>query len=192
MSRKQQKQHTKQKIIDTATSLFKEHGFEKVSTRKIATACNIAVGTVFSHFSDKDSLIKAIFHQAIDEQLTQYCQQAESTQSGLSYFLGMADVFYRFYQQDRAFSLTLLKSSLSDMNYFEAQMESLIAQVILRLTQDAQHLSVAQKYAVTKAWFGYYIFNVFNGLSQPDTNASDWHKHLTNECQLLLDAVNQS
>lgn len=191
MNREQQKQQTKQRILDTASAMFKEKGFEKVSTRQIATACNIAIGTVFSHFCDKDSLIKAIFHQSIEKELAQYCQQAENTTSGLAYFLGMAQVFYHFYQQDRAFSQTLLKNSMADMAYFEAQMQTLMAQVTLRLPADCQQLSEPQKYAVCKAWFGYYIFNVLNGLSKPDTNAAHWHKQLTQDCQTLLAAVNQ-
>ena len=44
---------TRQKIIDGATQLFSELGFEETTTSMIADRSGVAIGTVYAHFKDK-------------------------------------------------------------------------------------------------------------------------------------------
>ena len=43
-------------ILQTATHLFAEHGFETVTTRDICTAANVSMSVVYRHFQDKQAL----------------------------------------------------------------------------------------------------------------------------------------
>lgn len=47
---------TRQKISDTASRLFIERGFDKVTVDEIATAADVARMTVFNHFSRKEDM----------------------------------------------------------------------------------------------------------------------------------------
>jgi AcrR family transcriptional regulator len=54
---------TKARIIETATRLFSEHGFDAVSMRDIAVDANVNGAAVNYHFGSKEQLIRAIYHQ---------------------------------------------------------------------------------------------------------------------------------
>ena len=57
---------TRQRILDSATTLFKSEGWHNATTRSIAVAAGIATGTVFNYFPTKESIVAAIITEAID------------------------------------------------------------------------------------------------------------------------------
>ena len=48
------------RILEIALLIAKKEGVDKLSIRKIATACGIAVGSVYNYYPDKDALVTAI------------------------------------------------------------------------------------------------------------------------------------
>ncbi|MFF9593655.1 TetR/AcrR family transcriptional regulator [Streptomyces sp. NPDC014646] len=68
--RERKKAATRQKIADTALRLFLERGYEAVGIRDVAAEADVAVTTVFSHFSSKEALV---FEQdgGFEQRLTQ-------------------------------------------------------------------------------------------------------------------------
>lgn len=66
-SRGQKGEHTRQRILAAATSVFSEYGYEKASIARICAALGIARGTLYQYFRDK----QALFHALVDEQLEQ-------------------------------------------------------------------------------------------------------------------------
>jgi AcrR family transcriptional regulator len=55
--REQKKQETRQAIIDAASALFLEHGYENFSLRQVAEQIGYSPGTIYLYFSDKDELL---------------------------------------------------------------------------------------------------------------------------------------
>ncbi|NUW31743.1 TetR/AcrR family transcriptional regulator [Nonomuraea sp. SMC257] len=55
--RERKKAATRQKIADTALRLFAEHGYDAVGIREVAAEADVAVTTLFSHFSSKEALV---------------------------------------------------------------------------------------------------------------------------------------
>ena len=51
-------------IINTALSLFAEHGFDKTSIRMIAKEAGISLGLLYNYFQNKDALLVAIFKKS--------------------------------------------------------------------------------------------------------------------------------
>lgn len=58
--REREKDETRQKIEDAARELFATHGYEGVSMRKIAEKIEYSATTIYQHFKDKETLIKAL------------------------------------------------------------------------------------------------------------------------------------
>ncbi len=56
---------TKDKILDSAESLFAEHGFEATSLRAITSSADVNLAAVNYHFRSKDELIRAVFARRI-------------------------------------------------------------------------------------------------------------------------------
>ena len=51
------KEATRKRILDASQKLFARQGFEATTTRDIARAANIAVGTLFNYFPTKESVV---------------------------------------------------------------------------------------------------------------------------------------
>ena len=47
-------------ILEKALLIAKKEGVDKLSIRKLAAACDIAVGSVYNYYPDKDALVTAV------------------------------------------------------------------------------------------------------------------------------------
>lgn len=56
---------TKEKILGKALELFNEKGVETVTTRQIALALGISQGNLCYHFSKKEDIVYALYHQLV-------------------------------------------------------------------------------------------------------------------------------
>lgn len=61
----EEKQATRQRIINVAVELFRTKGFDATSTRDIARDAAIATGTLFNYFDTKESIVFALSREAI-------------------------------------------------------------------------------------------------------------------------------
>ncbi len=57
---------TKDRILDTAESLFMEHGFEATSLRSITAAAGVNLAAVNYHFGSKEELFQAVLTRRLD------------------------------------------------------------------------------------------------------------------------------
>jgi AcrR family transcriptional regulator len=57
---------TKGRILDSAESLFMEHGFEATSLRAITTAASVNLAAVNYHFGSKEELFQAVLTRRLD------------------------------------------------------------------------------------------------------------------------------
>lgn len=51
---------TTDKILEQALLIAKKEGVDKLSIRKISSACGIAIGSVYNYYPDKDALVTAV------------------------------------------------------------------------------------------------------------------------------------
>lgn len=71
--RERKKAATRQNIADTALRLFLARGYDAVGIRDVATAADVAVTTLFSHFASKEALVfnrDADFEQRLTRAVT--------------------------------------------------------------------------------------------------------------------------
>ncbi len=57
---------TREKILDALLALLKTEEFERISIADIARQGGVAVGSVYSHFKDKDALLPALLERRFD------------------------------------------------------------------------------------------------------------------------------
>lgn len=55
------------KIMESAMEIYRKEGYEGISIRKISSLSGIAVGTVYSYYADKETLIAQIFSSSLEE-----------------------------------------------------------------------------------------------------------------------------
>ncbi len=60
-------EETRQKLVDTALGLFRDHGFEKTTMRSIAKAAGVSTGNTYYYFASKDELVQELYRSLQDE-----------------------------------------------------------------------------------------------------------------------------
>lgn len=67
--REKQKAHRHDRILDAATRLFREQGYEDVKMEAIAAAAEVAIGTIYNYYRNKGDLLVAIVSLEVEEVL---------------------------------------------------------------------------------------------------------------------------
>jgi len=67
--RERQKAIRYDRIIDAATRLFREQGYEAVKMEAIAAAAEVAIGTIYNYYRNKGDLLVAIVSLEVEEVL---------------------------------------------------------------------------------------------------------------------------
>lgn len=175
--RVQQKAATQQRLLNEAKRLFIEQGYEHTTTRQIAKASEVSIGSVFSHFPDKPALLKAILYQDIEQALTDVRQQLTPDTSVFPAYFAYASRLYRFYAEHPSLSQALLAHSLFQYSEFEQQLSGYVAELTERMTRvDGCPRPQAGNIAYTL--MANYFLVLIQGLNQPKPKTELWVKQL--------------
>jgi AcrR family transcriptional regulator len=111
---------TRSRILDAARRLFAERGFEATTTRDIAQAAEIAVGTLFNYFPTKEAVVACLASEAIGDALADFdggSHAAESLTEGslAEELFALVAVGLRKLKPLRKYLPSLLETSLSPL-----------------------------------------------------------------------------
>lgn len=67
--RERQKASRHNRILKTATSLFRKHGYDAVKMEAIADAADVSIGTIYNYYQNKGDLLVAIVSMEVNEVL---------------------------------------------------------------------------------------------------------------------------
>jgi len=94
--RERQKAETRQAILDAASELFLEHGYENFSLRQVAEQIGYSPGTIYLYFSNKDALLFTLADEGF-ERFGQMLQEAvDRTDNVREQIVGMGDAYIEF------------------------------------------------------------------------------------------------
>ncbi len=111
MTREEQKQATREAILEAAREEFEEVGFDTANLRTIAARAGVSAGTIIHHFNDKQQLLHAALFD--DLQVTLEAAVAASGPGPLKdQLVALTRVVFGYYQRRPELSRTLLKESL--------------------------------------------------------------------------------
>ncbi len=71
----------RERLLDAAARLFREHGYERTSVRQLAEAVGILSGSVFHHFSSKEEILLEVMRSTIDRMIAKLLDASESADS---------------------------------------------------------------------------------------------------------------
>lgn len=81
VTKKEQAERTRARIINEAIRLFSRKGFASTSTKDLSTAIGMTQGALYWHFADKDALLTAVLEN-LQGRLSQELLNASSEQVG--------------------------------------------------------------------------------------------------------------
>jgi AcrR family transcriptional regulator len=111
---------TRQRILDESQKLFAAHGFEATTTRDIAHAAGIGVGTLFNYFPAKESiagvLISGAYHQAAQAVQAQLSRDGDESISLEEALFAHVTAVLRKLRPFRGYLTVVLDTELSPLN----------------------------------------------------------------------------
>ena len=116
----------RQAILESATQLFLELGYEGSSMDKIAKLAGVSKLTVYNHFQDKAHLFTAAIELACEQRMPKHLFEIKSNDDVYEVLYAMGCHFLTALYSPEAIKLTLLMSSLVQQNpeliqmFFEA------------------------------------------------------------------------
>lgn len=137
-----QKARTRARVLSAARACFETDGYEATTIASVAARAQVATGTVMAHFSDKAALVAAAFHDAIEQVFQEGMASVPPQGTAIERLLHVSEALYRFYAQDRALSVALVR----DATFFppSAPREALAAQFQRFLAWIAGELAAGQ------------------------------------------------
>ncbi|MGZ7033218.1 MAG: TetR/AcrR family transcriptional regulator [Thermoanaerobaculia bacterium] len=70
MTRTVKAEETRERILDAALRLFREHGFDETTMRDIASEAGVAVGAAYYYFRSKEDLVMAFYMRTAEDART--------------------------------------------------------------------------------------------------------------------------
>lgn len=105
----------KKQILDEATKLFSEYGYDKVTIKTLAEACGITEPALYRHYDSKEAIYNKVL-EAIEERLSNVNIFSElENETDLEAFLrGFAEHIIDFYSTNKDLYRLLLFSALRE------------------------------------------------------------------------------
>jgi len=82
----------RQEIIETATAVFAESGFNKSSMVEISERCSLSRAGLLHHFPSKESILEAVLAWRDQEDRARFSAHGAGTPDGLTVLRGMVDL----------------------------------------------------------------------------------------------------
>ena len=169
------KEETRKIILENARTLFNELGFDKTSTRTIAKKAGVGVGTVFSHFPDKQSLLIAALLDDLNSTHENALKSLPIDAHVCDKFLHLAEYYYSYYLKRPELSRILLKEMLfvkgewGKKLLIHADQFVLFVQYLLEEAKEKEEISAnTDTMLCANALFSYYLNVLFLGLNKPE------------------------
>ncbi|WP_413805781.1 TetR/AcrR family transcriptional regulator [Streptomyces sp. OE57] len=107
--------HTADAILEAATELFYEHGYEATSLREVAAKVGIQVGSLYNHIKGKDDLLRSIMLGIMDDLLAAQRAALRGRTDTIDRLRAAVDCHIRFHA-DRAREVFIGNSELRSLS----------------------------------------------------------------------------
>ena len=132
-----------QEILQAAIELFSENGYYNTTTRMISQKANVAVGSLYTHFKNKEAILETLFNEAYEKRLLFINSIMDSEYSSLDILDKFIDFHFNELLKNKALSIVLIRESLNpELLHLEGIQNFLIQlpkifKVILRKAQES-------------------------------------------------------
>jgi AcrR family transcriptional regulator len=176
--RERNKRDKAKRIVEAASAVFTERGFDDAAVREIAERAGVGLGTLFAYASNKRDLVFLIFIDAL-ENLTAEAFAAAAPDGGfVKQVSALFERYYRYFDRNHALSRILLREIFFfSEGVHAARMSRHWNDVIDRLAQlvrGAQARGAAARKAdaegVARIVFALYQAEVRRWLAEPRPN----------------------
>jgi AcrR family transcriptional regulator len=166
--RAKQKAYRHTCILDAATTLFRDHGYDAVKMEAIAAAAEVSIGTIYNYYHNKGDLLVAIVAMEVNEVLSEgekvIAKPPRSAQRAIDSLIGNYiehSLVYLSKEMWRQAMATAIQQPNSPFGITYAELDVALARQVFRLIERLQTLEMVDSKADAKS-LGELIFNNTN------------------------------
>lgn len=197
--RQTQKGETRIIILESSRDLFNDLGFDKTSTRAIALRAGVGVGTVFSHFPDKSSLLIAVLLDDLTATQAGAMKSMPEEDLVCDRFLHLARSFYIYYAKRPGLSRTLLKELWFVKGEWGEKLTTqafefvfLVGDMLEQAKERDEIRPETDTLLCARAFFSHYLIVLYEGLNSPNIDVETMLGTLKGLLEQLLTGVGQT
>lgn len=185
--RERRKERTRKRLLEAAEHLIQSKGFEKSTVEEIADAADVAKGTFFNYFANKQSLLNELLHKRIHGLLICPPGTGKTAPERITMLFTTMRNELKPYQ-----SLTkmMLNHSLSEEGTYRCRNNTLgPAKIFAELVKEGQEQGTFRPEVdadTAGILLATYFFRIcVLGHIKDETNNSSWEKHLTKGLDII-------
>ncbi len=155
-----------EQILDAAVRLFAEKGFHRTTTRDIADAADVAEGTLYNYFANKDDLLFGIMER-LTRSMTFEAMHTEAQEPAdtRQHFITLLQTYRDFQYQNATILQALLSEILANTELRQRYYQQLLEPSILALEKDlSKHSQMGQIRPVDIPATARVLTSIFIGL----------------------------
>jgi TetR/AcrR family fatty acid metabolism transcriptional regulator len=143
--RERQSAARSEEILDAAARLFAERGFHRTTTRDIADAAEVAEGTLYNYFANKDDLLMGIMRRLTDS-LNDEGRQIEALPvAPRDHFFAWLQMRKNFQEDHAAMMQAVFSEILANVELRERYFEQLLEPSIASLEESLrEHIQIGE------------------------------------------------
>ena len=157
----------RQKIIRAATKVFARHGFYHSKVSEIAREAEVADGTIYLYFKNKDDLLISIFEESMDQFLTLTRREIEKETDALAKLRRFVRLHMTMMEKNPRLAEVIqveLRQSSKFMKEYKNVKFLEYLQVVGEVIEEGQHEGVIHK-EVSPAVFKRMLFGALDELA---------------------------
>ncbi|MEJ2052580.1 MAG: TetR/AcrR family transcriptional regulator [Calditrichaceae bacterium] len=137
-----QKREKRNRIIEAAVKVFAQKGFYLAKVSDVAKAANVADGTIYLYFKNKDDLLISLFEQKMEVILQRFKNHLQNITDPVDKLYGFVDLYFELVEEDKeladVFQVELRQSTKFLKDYHNQKFLDYLA-IIASVIQDGMN-----------------------------------------------------
>ena len=185
-----QGQNSRDKLLDAATRLFHENGYQAVTVNDICEAAQLTKGAFYHHFDSKEALYQHLYTPQLDTYLASHFSISEDA-DGKTILLALADATLSFSEEIgremTSLSITVMLSRGTSHLFTEGRVHTRLLHQALSQSQAGNQLKCdGSEHELMLIYSCLMVGFLVKWVSLADESNFDWHNLLQREMQLMF------
>lgn len=185
-----QGQNSRDKLLDAATRLFHENGYQAVTVNDICEAAQLTKGAFYHHFDSKEELYQHLYTPQLDTYLASHFSISEDA-DGKTILLALADATLSFSEEIgremTSLSITVMLSRGTSHLFTEGRVHTRLLHQALSQSQAGNQLKCdGSEHELMLIYSCLMVGFLVKWASLADESNFDWHNLLQREMQLMF------
>lgn len=185
-----QGQNSRDKLLDAATRLFHENGYQAVTVNDICEATQLTKGAFYHHFDSKEALYQHLYTPQLDTYLASHFSIPEDA-DGKTLLLALADATLSFSEEIgremTSLSITVMLSRGTSHLFTEGRVHTRLLHQALSQSQAGNQLKCeGSEHELMLIYSCLMVGFLVKWASLADESNFDWHNLLQREMQLMF------